>query len=243
MALENVTNTVTGKLSVESSVNAMTGMESFHNKSHFWGRLTLLLVIIASISLPMYLSFVVGAHPGWGPILGGLVGYAAFIGVLWFIEPITYFPVLGVAGTYIAFLSGNIANLCLPSSSAAQKAVGAEPGTEKAEIAGVLGISLASLTNTVVILATVLGGAYVITLVPESIQGSFQFVLPAIFGAVLGQFAFRTPTYGGIALVIGLLVFFSPVPSLLKILTTVALTIALIYYFEKRKDDRQRVNQ
>lgn len=243
MALENINDAAVGKLNVESRVNVLTGMEAFHSKSHFWGRLTLLLVIIASLALPLYLSFVVGAHPGWGPILGGLIGYAAFIGVLWFIEPITYFPVLGIAGTYIAFLSGNIANLCLPSSSAAQKAVGAEPGTEKAEVAGVLGIALASLTNTLVILATVLGGAYIITLIPASIQDSFQFVLPAIFGAVLGQFAFKTPTYGAMALLIGLAIFFSPVPSLLKILTTVILTIALVYYFEKRKDDRQRVNQ
>lgn len=223
---------------VEKELSMEFGMNQFHDKSHFWGRLTLLLVIIASISLPMYLSFVVGAHPGWGPILAGLVGYAAFIGVLWFIEPITYFPVLGIAGTYIAFLSGNIANLCLPSSSAAQKAVGAEPGTEKAEVAGVIGISLASLTNTIVILATVIGGVYVIDLIPASIQESFTFVLPAIFGAVLGQFAFKTPMYGVLALLIGLLVYFSPIPSLLKIISCVALTIAMVYYLEKRKEKK-----
>src|SRR5699024_12090417 len=71
-------------------------MADFHSRSHFWGRLTLMLVIIASVSLPMYLSFVMGVHPGWGPIVSGLIGYAAFIGVLWVIEPVTYFPVLGI---------------------------------------------------------------------------------------------------------------------------------------------------
>ncbi|WP_245831884.1 small-conductance mechanosensitive channel [Oceanobacillus senegalensis] len=213
-------------------------MSAFHQQSHFWGRLTLLFVIFASLSLPMYLSFVLGAHPGWGPIVAGLIGYAAFIGILWVVEPITYFPVLGIAGTYIAFLSGNIANLCLPCSSAAQKAVGAEPGTEKAEIAGVLGIALASLTNTVVILLTVLGGTYVIGFIPESIQASFIFVLPAIFGAVLGQFAFKTPMYGVMTLIVGLLVFFSPIPSLLKIASCVAISIAIIYNLEKAKDKK-----
>lgn len=224
----------------QSVKNIEAGMETFHNKSHFWGRLTLSLVIIASLTLPMYLSFIVGAHPGWGPIVSGLVGYAAFIGVMWFIEPITYFPVLGIAGTYIAFLSGNIANLCLPSSSAAQKAVGAEPGTEKAEIAGVIGISFASLTNTVVILATVIGGVYIISWIPESVTDTFDFVLPAIFGAVLGQFAFKTPMYGVLAMVTGLLVFFSPIPSLLKILSCVILTVAMIYYLEQRKEKKEK---
>lgn len=227
--MENISNT-------GSEINFT--MDDFHNKSHFWGRLTLILVIFATVSLPMYLSFVMGHHPGWEPILAGLIGYAAFIGVLWVIEPITYFPVLGIAGTYIAFLSGNIANLCLPSSSAAQKVVGADPGTEKAEVSGVLGIALASLTNTVIILLTVLGGAYVITLIPESIQSSFQFVLPAIFGAVLGQFAFKTPVYGLFALLIGVLVYFSPIPSLLKIASCVIIAIVGIYNLEKLKEKK-----
>lgn len=225
---------------VEEAPNG--AMNEFHNKAHFWGRLTLVLVIIASVTLPLYFSFILGAHPGWGPILAGLIGYAAFIGIMWVVEPITYFPILGIAGTYIAFLSGNIANLCLPCSSAAQKAIGAEPGTQKAEIAGVIGVALASLTNTVVIILTVVGGTYVLTLIPDSIQSSFKFVLPAIFGAVLGQFAFSTPKYGTIALAIGLLVFFSPIPKLFKILSCVIITIAVIVSIERAKDKKNNAS-
>ncbi|MCG7344802.1 small-conductance mechanosensitive channel [Sporosarcina sp. ACRSL] len=220
------------------SESASSSMARFHEQSHFWGRLTILLVMIASVGLPAYLSFVLGAHPGWGPILAGLIGYAAFIGVLWILEPITYFPILGIGGTYIAFLSGNIANLCVPCSSAAQKAVGAELGTKKAEIAGVLGIALASLTNTIIIILTVLTGTFIVNLIPESIQASFVFVLPAVFGAVLGQFAFSKPKYGVMAVLIGIGVFFSPIPSLIKIASCVAISIAIIYNVEKAKDKK-----
>lgn len=220
------------------SERASSSMTRFHEQSHFWGRLTILLVMIASVGLPMYLSFVLGAHPGWGAIFAGLLGYAAFIGVLWIVEPVTYFPILGIGGTYIAFLSGNIANLCVPCSSAAQKAVGAELGTQKAEIAGVLGIALASLTNTIVIILTVLGGTFIVNLIPESIQASFVFVLPAIFGAVLGQFAFSKPKYGVMAVLLGIGVFFSPIPSLIKIASCVAISIAVIYNVEKAKDKK-----
>ncbi len=72
-----------------------------------------------SLIPPLYISFVLDAHPGWGVIATGLVGYASFIGIMWVLEPITYYPTLGVAGTYLAFLTGNIANMCLPCSSAA----------------------------------------------------------------------------------------------------------------------------
>ncbi|GIN20473.1 MAG TPA: small-conductance mechanosensitive channel [Bacillus bacterium] len=221
----------------DASINQ--GMANFHNKAHFWGRLTLFMTILASLSAPLYMSFVVGAHPGWGPILAGLIGYAGFIGVMWVIEPITYYPILGIAGTYLAFLSGNISNLCLPCSAAAQEAIGAENGSNKGEIAGVFGIAVACLVNTIVIVIVILGGSYIIMMLPEAIKSAFNFILPAIFGAVLGQFAFKTPLYGLVGSLIGLAILVSPIISFIKIALCVAMTITFILYMEKLKDKKR----
>lgn len=210
-------------------------MEMFYRRSHFWGRLTLLVIIIMSLIPPLYISFVLDAHPGWGVIATGLVGYASFIGIMWVLEPITYYPTLGVAGTYLAFLTGNIANMCLPCSSAAQKSVDAAPGSQKAEVAGVFGIAVASLTNIILLVIMIIGGTYLISMFPPFVEGMFGFVLPSIFGAVLGQFAYRTPKYGVIALIIGMAVLFSPIFSLIKIALCVALTIAVVLFMEKKK--------
>lgn len=210
-------------------------MEVFYRRSHFWGRLTLLVIIIMSLIPPLYISFVLDAHPGWGVIATGLVGYASFIGIMWVLEPITYYPTLGVAGTYLAFLTGNIANMCLPCSSAAQKSVDAAPGSQKAEVAGVFGIAVASLTNIILLVIMIIGGTYLISMFPPFVEGMFGFVLPSIFGAVLGQFAYRTPKYGVIALVIGMAVLFSPIFSLIKIALCVTLTIAVVLFMEKKK--------
>jgi hypothetical protein len=207
----------------------------FYRRSHFWGRLTLLVIIIMSLIPPLYISFVLDAHPGWGVIATGLVGYASFIGIMWVLEPITYYPTLGVAGTYLAFLTGNIANMCLPCSSAAQKSVDAAPGSQKAEVAGVFGIAVASLTNIILLVIMIIGGTYLISMFPPFVEGMFGFVLPSIFGAVLGQFAYRTPKYGVIALIIGMAVLFSPIFSLIKIALCVALTIAVVLFMEKKK--------
>ncbi|WP_246094976.1 small-conductance mechanosensitive channel [Salinicoccus cyprini] len=212
-----------------------SSMELFYRRSHFWGRLTLFVIILMSLVPPLYISFVMDAHPGWGVIGTGLVGYASFIGIMWILEPITYYPTLGVAGTYLAFLTGNIANMCLPCSSAAQKAVGAEPGSEKAEVAGVFGIAVASLTNIIILVIMILGGTYIISVLPPFVESMFGFILPSIFGAVLGQFAYRTPKYGIIALIIGMAVLFAPIFSLIKIPICVALTIAVVLFMEKQK--------
>ncbi|WP_342388912.1 small-conductance mechanosensitive channel [Salinicoccus bachuensis] len=234
--MNNVANQ-TANVAVDSRISGTeaSSMELFYRRSHFWGRLTLLVIIIMSLIPPLYISFVLDAHPGWGVIATGLVGYASFIGIMWVLEPITYYPTLGVAGTYLAFLTGNIANMCLPCSSAAQKSVGAVPGSQKAEVAGVFGIAVASLTNIILLVIMILGGTYLISMFPPFVEGMFGFVLPSIFGAVLGQFAYRTPKYGVIALVIGMAVLFSPIFSLIKIALCVALTIAVVLFMEKQK--------
>ncbi|MBB6450782.1 putative membrane protein [Geomicrobium halophilum] len=214
-------------------------MDTFHHQAHFWGRLTLIGMIIATLMAPFYLSFVLGAHPGWETIIAGLIGYAAFIGVMWVLEPITYYPTLGIAGTYMAFMQGNVANLCLPCSASAQSAVNAETGSRKAEIAGTIGIAVACLVNISAIVVVILSGAYIVSILPPAVEAAFNFVLPAIFGAILGQFAYKTPLYGGIALAIGIIVLFSPIPDTVKIVFAVILTVSVIVLLERRKDKRQ----
>jgi hypothetical protein len=233
----NNTADQTANVAADSRISGTeaSSMEVFYRRSHFWGRLTLLVIIIMSLIPPLYISFVLDAHPGWGVIATGLVGYASFIGIMWVLEPITYYPTLGVAGTYLAFLTGNIANMCLPCSSAAQKSVDAAPGSQKAEVAGVFGIAVASLTNIILLVIMIIGGTYLISMFPPFVEGMFGFVLPSIFGAVLGQFAYRTPKYGVIALIIGMAVLFSPIFSLIKIALCVALTIAVVLFMEKKK--------
>ncbi|MEZ2457617.1 small-conductance mechanosensitive channel [Salinicoccus roseus] len=233
----NNTANQTANVAADSRISGTeaSSMEVFYRRSHFWGRLTLLVIIIMSLIPPLYISFVLDAHPGWGVIATGLVGYASFIGIMWVLEPITYYPTLGVAGTYLAFLTGNIANMCLPCSSAAQKSVDAAPGSQKAEVAGVFGIAVASLTNIILLVIMIIGGTYLISMFPPFVEGMFGFVLPSIFGAVLGQFAYRTPKYGVIALIIGMAVLFSPIFSLIKIALCVALTIAVVLFMEKKK--------
>ncbi|MGG0889063.1 hypothetical protein [Cytobacillus horneckiae] len=127
-------------------------MNTFHQKSHFWGRLTIWMVTILTVSLPLYLSFILGVHPGWQPIAVGMIAYAAAIGYAWFMEPISYYPTLGISGTYQAFLTGNIANMCLPSAAAAQNAVGVEPGTKKGEVTAALAIGATSLMNMAILI-------------------------------------------------------------------------------------------
>lgn len=238
MYTQNV-NEINAETSMKDEVDTKTfTMATFHEKSHFWGRLTIWSVIVLTVFLPAYLSFGLGYHPGWQIILSGLAAYAGVIAVVWALEPIMYFPMLGVSGTYISFLTGNISNMCLPSAAAAQSAVGAEPGTAKGEITATLSISAASLVNKLLLIPIIIGGAIIVANMPPQIEAVFPLILPAIFGAVFAQFAMKKPIYGAIALIIGICVNLIALPIYLKSLTCIVLTVLICIQLERMKEKK-----
>ena len=169
------------------------------------GRMTIFPVILASFLPNVYLYVVYGFIP---PIeimvetwLNILVIFAAF----YIVEPMSYYPILGLAGTYLSFLSGNIGNMRVPCSAVAQEVVGVEPETPEAEIISTLGITGSIVTNLVAVSIAAIAGAKLLEIFPAPIMKAFQtFAAPAIFGAVFGQFAVQSFRTAAIALAIPL---------------------------------------
>lgn len=188
----------------------------FIPRAHRIGRTTLLVAMALCLLPALYLSFVLGAFPGTGAILTGFLAIAAFVGIMWVVEPISYFPVLGVCGTYMSFLSGNIGNMRMPVVISCQNAIGAEAGSRKAEVAAVIGIAVSVLVNLVFLVALVLIGKALIDVLPAPVaQAVKEYTLPALYGAVLVMFmssATRRNALTGI--LVGLAVFLSPIPEI-----------------------------
>lgn len=125
------------------------------------------------------------AYPGMGPILGAILTLAGMEGWSWFVEPTLYFPMLGVTGTYMSYVAGNISNMRIPAATAAQKAVNAEVGTLRSEIAGVFGIIASIAINFIVLFTVIFFGDALIRILPTIIQQSFDYALPAVYGTVV----------------------------------------------------------
>lgn len=211
------------------------------------GQITVLPIVILCFLPSLYLYIFHDLIPPlsvmlqtWGLVL---VVFVAF----YFIEPLSYYPILGLAGTYMAFLSGNISNMRLPCSAVAQEVVGVEPETPEAQIISTLGISGSIVTNIIGITIAVLLGPYILSLFPESIINGFKaYAAPAIFGAVFGQFAFSSLRTGTIALIIPTLLYtFGTIfgisfilQSWVVITLTIILTVLItriLYKKEKKK--------
>jgi len=200
------------------------------------GMVTMLLAVVLSFGPIIYLYVAHGILPDWGTAMTAWGLVAATFGAFYVVEPISYYPILGLAGTYLSFLSGNIANLRLPCAAMAQEAVGVKEGTRQAEIIGTMGICGSVVVNLIGVTLAAFIGAWLIKLLPPVVAGAFRmYTAPAIFGAVFGQFSLRQPKLAPFALGIPLVLLILGVPVWAVILASVFGTIGIGRFFYVKK--------
>ena len=176
----------------------------YYSKSYIpsivkWGKITMLLGIITCFCPAIVISVVYGYMPPISAIIAGTISQMSVSGAFYIVEPISYFPILGIPGTYLTFLSGNTSNMRVPCSSVAQEAAGVEMGTEKGSIISTIGIAISILVNVVILTIGAVAGNAIINIMPAAMKGALNFLLPALYGAVFGQFAIARPKLGAVA--------------------------------------------
>lgn len=196
-----------------------------------WGKITMLLGIITCFLPAAVISGIFGYMPPISAIIAGTISQISVSGAFYIVEPISYFPILGIPGTYLTFLSGNTSNMRVPCSSVAQEAAGVEMGTEKGSVISTIGIAVSILVNIVILTVGAIGGNAIIGIMPDGMRSALNFLLPALYGAVFGQFAISRPKLAGVAVVIafgmnwllknGFLAFLPGTPSYAVILVAV----------------------
>ena len=181
--------------------------DAFNRKVHFWGRLTIAIAFFMSFSIPFYLTFIAGHEVDLTVFVKGIIFVLGFVGIIYFIEPISYFPVLGPIGTYMSFLSGNIGNMRMPVVGAVQNALDAEAGSKKAEMAAVFGLVSSNLVNLAILFIVIIGGAALVSALPADILGAFAYAVPGIIGAMIVTFGSKmSPKHIVMTVILGLVV-------------------------------------
>lgn len=197
-----------------------------------WGRITNWTALVLCFSPALVLAVGFGLMPPFSAILSGFLAITSAVGVIWFVEPISYFPLVGVAGTYMAFVSGNISNLRIPCAMIAQKAAGVEPGTDRGSIVATLGMAVSIIVNVIILAAGIFAGAQVLQQLPAFVVNALQLLLPALFGAIFVQFAMSKLKLAPIVLALG--VRKGIVPGFASTLIAVFASIAIAIFFYKK---------
>ena len=166
----------------------------FNNSLHRLGRLLLIVALILLLSVP----FVVGALNGVAPELGGFLSGIAKVGIIYIpvaiVEFLVYTPMLGVGGSYISFLTGNVTNMKIPCAMNARDMAGTNVGTPENEIISTISTATSAIVTTLVI---VVGVIMITPLQPvlqsETLLPAFNNVVPALFGALGLKYFAKSP--------------------------------------------------
>ncbi len=159
--------------------------KEFNEGLHRLGRLMMVAAVVLLTAVP----FVVGAVNGVAPDLGGFLAGFAKVGLIYIpvaiVEFLVYTPMLGVGGSYLSFLTGNVTNMKIPCVMNAKDIAGTQPGTPEHEIVSTISVATSAITTTLVI---VVGVIALVPLQPilqqESLLPAFNNVVPALFGAL-----------------------------------------------------------
>lgn len=158
---------------------------AYRDKMHRYGRIFTVLGLSVMISVPAVISLVTGVSPNMEALVLGVVTLSMLQLPGGIIEVATYSPFLGTSATYLAFITGNLANLKIPCVMNARAICRTKLNTPENEIVATLSVS-ASTVTTVMIL--VIGVVLLIPLRPilnsPVLRPAFNWVVPALFGAL-----------------------------------------------------------
>lgn len=161
--------------------------KTYFDKVHRWGIFWNIGALLMLLAIPVSISLYFKAWPTLQVLWSVLSKLMLLYWVTAVIEVITYVPMLGAGGTYLSFVTGNITNLKLPVGLAAMENAKVRANTEEGEVISTIAIGVSSITTTVIIAVGVLAFSPVlpyITSEGSAFKPAFDWVLPALFGAL-----------------------------------------------------------
>jgi len=158
---------------------------SYQDMMHRQGRIFTILGITVMLAVPILMMVFTGVSPNLEQMFIG-IGVLSLIylpgGI---VEMATYSPILGTTATYLAFITGNLANLKIPCVMNSRQIVGTVIGTEENEVVSTISVVASTLT-TVAVMS--IGIILLIPLRPilssAVLQPAFNWVVSALFGAL-----------------------------------------------------------
>ena len=205
-------------------------MRNYMQDTDHYGKLWVWTAVIVILMVPAAICLRYDAWPEMTAVLKGLLGVAPIYWTVGVIEVITYTPMLGVGGTYLAFVTGNLTSLKAPSALNAMENAGVKPGSEEGEVISTLAIATCSIVTTLVLALGVVLLALITPILNSPILApAFDHILPALFGGLAVVYVSKNWKLS-IAPLVFMVALFTAVPSLagsVGVLVPVGVIIAL----------------
>ena len=106
--------------------------------------------------IPFIIGMLYGVSPDMAAFLKGYATVAVVYLPVSLVEFLVYAPMLGVGGSYISFITGNVTNMKIPVAMNAREIAGTEVGTPENEIISTLSTATSAIVTTLVIVVGVI---------------------------------------------------------------------------------------
>lgn len=205
-------------------------MSNYMKKTDWYGKIWIWSAAVIVMMVPVVICLKYNAWPEATAVLKGLLGVAPIYWTVGVIEVITYTPMLGTGGTYLAFVTGNLTSLKAPSALSAMENGEVKPGSEEGEVISTIAIATCSIVTTIVIVI----GVCALTIIAPILDSpvlvpAFDNILPALFGGLAIVYVSKNWKLA-LAPLVFMVILFLAVPSLagsVGILVPVGVLIAL----------------
>ena len=210
------------------------GERSYIEETHVYGRLWNLGACIIFLMFPASICIIWGVSPDWRAVAHGLLATMAVFTPMSIIESLTYIPLLGAGGAYLAWTTGNLLNLKIPCAVNSMEIVGVTSDTEEGEIISTIAMAASSLVTVLVILTGVVlisvsGFGQLLT--HPTLKPAFDCIQAALFGALGVEFISKDWRSAVVPVAISVLwyIFGGPMVSKLgNLIVTIVVIISVI---------------
>ena len=160
-------------------------MSKYMKDTDRYGKIWIWTAAVVVLMVPVAICIYYNAWPEGTAVLKGLLGVAPIYWTVGVIEVITYTPMLGTGGTYLAFVTGNLTSLKAPSALNAMENAEVKPGSEEGEVISTIAISTCSIVTTLVLVVGVCALSFITPVLNSPVlEPAFNNILPALFGGL-----------------------------------------------------------
>ena len=222
------------------------GIAEFNSKIKKFGLFFVSLALIANFIPAFYVSTVTGLFLSGEDLLKLWLAAAAAFGVGYFVQPISFFPMVNAAGSYLVWICGNVGELRVPAATMAQKVTNCEQGSPKAEIMSTIGITASIFVSVSMITFFAIVGTQVMPLLPKAVLKGFSFILPCVLGAVYADLANKNRLLGAIVLctsILGTIMYPKlGIPSGMNMLLNILIAVVIARGYHLMTSKKESVN-
>jgi hypothetical protein len=204
--------------------------KNYMQKTDVYGKIWIWTAAVVILLVPVVICLAYNAWPSAANVLKGLLGVAPLFWTVGVVEVITYTPMLGVGGTYLGFVTGNITSIKAPAALTAMENLGVKADSEEGEVVSTIAIATSSIVTTLII---AIGVALLTVIAPvlnsPVLAPAFENILPALFGGLGVVYISKNPKLSVAPLVFMIAIFliFPGLSGAVGVLVPVGIIISL----------------